>query len=193
MVFRSNRPCIVLLLALASFTAAHAQRPGIVGRAAPEWNVETWYNLPSGRDSLDIADLEGKVVFVLCFQSWCPGCHSHGFPTLQALTRHFADADDVAFVAIQTVFEGFSSNTVDDGKRTMDDYGLTIPWAQTEGRDHQSPPFMRAYRTGGTPWVVLIDPEGTVRFDGFGIEADQAIRAIEHLRPSRPAAQADLP
>ena len=33
---------------------------------------------------------------------------------------------------------------------------------------------MRAYRTGGTPWTVIIDAEGIVRFDDFTISADDA-------------------
>ena len=38
-----------------------------------------------------MADFRGKVVYLYFFQSWCPGCHRHGFPTLQAMSKHFAD------------------------------------------------------------------------------------------------------
>ena len=64
-----------------------------------------WLNLPSGKKKIDIQDYQGKVLYLFCFQSWCPGCHSSGFPTLQKVMSRFKDNDDVAFVAIQTVFE----------------------------------------------------------------------------------------
>ena len=48
-----------------------------------------------------------------CFQSWCPGCHSHGFPALKKVSDAFADNQNIAFVGIQTVFEGYFTNMVD--------------------------------------------------------------------------------
>lgn len=53
---------------------------GILGQRAPEWDVRQWFNLPDGKDTVDLGDYKGKVVYLYCFQSWCPGCHSSGFP-----------------------------------------------------------------------------------------------------------------
>ena len=99
------------LLVGSSTLFAQSPRRGIEGRPAPAWQVERWFNLPEGTDTLDVSDFRGKVVYLYGFQAWCPGCHSRGFPTLKTLSTRFADADDVAFVAIQTTFEGFDSNT----------------------------------------------------------------------------------
>ncbi len=121
-----------------------------------------------------------------CFQSWCPGCHSHGFPALQQVSEHFEGHEGVAFVAIQTVFEGFHANTADDGSETVAGYGLDIPFGQAEGSHSATPGFMRSYRTGGTPWTILIDREGVVRFNGFSFDSGQAIEAIESLLPPSP-------
>lgn len=41
---------------------------------------------------------------------------------------------------------------------------------------------MRRYRTGGTPWVVLLDGEGVVRYNDFHIGPEQAVERIERLR-----------
>lgn len=178
-------PITAILLAGAAVAATTTgQEPGIAGRQAPSWKVDRWHNLPAERDRLDVSDFAGKVVYLFCFQSWCPGCHSHGFPTLTAVHERFADDEDVAFVAIQTVFEGFASNTADDGKRTLAEYGLSIPWAQAAGRERSPPAFMRDYRTGGTPWTIIIGTDGKVRFNGFGIEPRQAIALVERLRPA---------
>ena len=172
----------VAVLAIAGSSQAQNRALGILGQKAPAWNLSEWYNLPPEVDGLEVEDFEGKVLYVFCFQSWCPGCHSHGFPALQAAQQHFRDDDDVFFVAIQTVFEGFSSNTANRGRSVLQDFDLQIPLAQDEG-DRGPSTFMRNYRTGGTPWTVIIDPDGKVRFNGFQIGGQQAIQLIDQLRP----------
>ena len=169
--------------------AAFGQR-GIVGRPAPSWGVTEWINLPAGERSLDVDDLEGRVVFVLGFQSWCPGCHSRGFPTLTQLIKDYQSADDVSFVAVQTVFEGFSTNTPQRAWDTARKYGLDIPVGHDGSAGHRST-LMRRYRTGGTPWVIIIDKSGIVRFNDFHVPAQRARAIIDKLRgepdvPSKP-------
>jgi hypothetical protein len=45
---------------------------------------------------------------------------------------------------------------------------------------------MRRYRTGGTPWTVIIDRAGIVRFNDFHIEAKAASRLVDHLKQAAP-------
>ncbi len=156
---------------------------GILDSKAPAWRVEAWHNLPDGRKSIDLDDYRGKVVYLYGFQSWCPGCHKYGFPTLQELTRRFKDQDDVAFVAVQTTFEGFEVNTSDKALETVRQYALDIPVGHS-GRANAPSPLMRDYRGGGTPWTVIIDREGVVRFNDFHITPDEAHRLINQLRDS---------
>ena len=40
------------------------------------------------------------------------------------------------------------------------------------------PTTMVNYRTGGTPWAVLISPDGYVLYNDFGMDGDNAIRYI---------------
>ena len=108
MKFKTLITLLVLLL-----LSGQAYAKGITGQEAPHWGVAQWKNLPSDVETLDISDLKGKVVFLYGFQSWCPGCHKHGFPTLKKLVQRFEGNDDIAFVAVQTVFEGFSTNNAD--------------------------------------------------------------------------------
>lgn len=171
----------VLVAGLSGAAADQRPKPGIVGKAAPSWGVTEWINLPEKKTTLDIANFKGKVVYLFCFQSWCPGCHSSGFPTLRTMIDRFKDADDVAFVAVQTVFEGFSTNTRDRAWETAREYKLTIPVGHS-GKDHRRSVLMQRYRTGGTPWVVIIDKQGVVRFNGFRITPDRARKMIDELR-----------
>ncbi len=156
-------------------------RMGIIGQQAPNWSVSQWKQLPVGITTLNVDDFRGKILYLYFFQSWCPGCHSSGFPTLQKLQQQFANDDDVAFVAVQTTFEGHAQNGGDKLLPTAERYGLRIPFGQSEGSSG-TPEIMYKYRTGGTPWVVLIDKQGRVVFNDFHIDPAGAIEAIKHLQ-----------
>ena len=154
--------------------------PGIVGQQAPSWDVSQWYQLPDGKDDLDITDYKGKVLYLYFFQSWCPGCHSTGFPNLQKLHEKYKDDPDVKFVVIQSTFEGHSTNTAKKLRPTAKKYDLPIPFGQSAGGG--TPEIMKKYRTRGTPWVVLIDKEGRVQFNNFHLDPENAIKAIDQLK-----------
>ena len=154
---------------------------GIVGQQAPAWSTSKWIGLPTGKKSFDIQDVKGKVTYLYFFQSWCPGCHRQGFPTLKTLEQNFRDQTDVQFVAIQTTFEGHHTNTPDKLEAMSKRYNLKIPFGQSKGTSG-TPQIMQAYRSGGTPWVVIIDKQGKVVFNGFHIDAKAATKGIEALR-----------
>lgn len=167
---------------LALIPPAEAGRRGITGRQAPSWQgVRSWAQLPDGKTALDIADYKGKVVYLYFFQSWCPGCHSRGFPTLKRVAKTFATRDDVVFVAVQTVFEGFGTNTASRGLETVRGFGLDIPTGHDPGPDGRGSVLMKPYRSGGTPWTILIDREGVVRFDGFHLRPAEGISRVRSL------------
>ena len=58
-----------------------------------------------------------------------------------------------------------------------------IPIGQSGSEDAPSV-MMRNYRTGGTPWIVIIDKNGIVRFNNYHIEAEYAIQGMEQLKKS---------
>ena len=174
---------VILLVATASPTFAQSRQPvkGIQGQKAPEWDVEKWHQLPDGKQKLDVENYEGKVLYLYFFQSWCPGCHKYGFPTLQKLHKQFEEDEQVEFVVIQTTFEGHKTNTAAKLKPVAEKYKLPIPFGQSRG-DAGTPDIMRKYRTGGTPWVVVIDKQGTVKFNDFHIAPDDAAKLIDSLK-----------
>ncbi len=153
---------------------------GIEGQKAPSFGVDTWIQT-NGRGYLDIADFKGQVVYLYGFQAWCPGCHSHGFPTLSKLSEHYKDDKKVAFVAVQTVFEGYFYNTISAAKKIIDKYKLTMPVGQS-GLNHQRSQLMKNYKTGGTPWVIIIDKKGIVRFNAFGADTEYLVALIDMLK-----------
>jgi len=106
-----------------------------------------------------------------------------GFPTLQKLTQAFKNVDQVTFFAVQTVFEGHDYNSQDKLRKNQLEWDLKIPMAHAAGnpQTHDIPEIMRKYRSGGTPWKVIIDPKGKVIYNQFHIELSQAIALIESL------------
>lgn len=171
---------LFLFLCLVVF---NLQAAGIQGQKAPSFGVDKWLQT-NGKSSLDIDDYKGKVLYVYGFQSWCPGCHSHGFPTLGKLSKHYKGDKEVAFVAIQTVFEGFSTNTIEAAKKIIKQYNLTMPVGHS-GLDGNRSQFMLDYKSGGTPWTVIIDKNGIVRFNNFHAKVDDIINYIDVLKKEK--------
>lgn len=190
-----NRAQIVLTLILMTLLvpaamASAQDAPGILGQKAPSWTVDNWFNLEAGTEVIDISDFRGKVVYLFFFQHRCPACHKHGFPTLKAVSERFSDADNVVFVAIQTTWHGVSADTSDKALPTVEKYGLDIPvghaGAAVKGG---SLGIMDAYRTPGTPWTVIIDREGVVQFDFWGIDVADAVNLVDLLRKNSSVAR----
>ena len=106
-----------------------------------------------------------------------------GFPTLQKVTQAFKNENQVKFFAVQTVFEGYDYNSQDKLRKNQLEWGLKIPMAHAAGnpQSHEIPAIMSKYRSGGTPWTVLIDSKGSVVYNHFHIQPPQAIAMIEQL------------
>ncbi|MFT5175069.1 MAG: thiol-disulfide isomerase/thioredoxin [Gammaproteobacteria bacterium] len=156
--------------------------PGITGHSAPQLKVPHWIDGKGQAMKFDANSLHGRWVVMKFFQSWCPGCHSHGFPTMQSISKEFGEHPQVRLLAVQTVFEGFTTNTQDRLQEMQDRYDLRIPFGHDAGSpqgDHL-PRTMRDYRSGGTPWLVIVSPDRQVIFDGFRLSAS---KFADWLRP----------
>ena len=151
-----------------------------IERQAPELRVQKWI----GKDGESIApfklsDLGTGPKILFAFQHWCPGCHLHGFPTLQKLHRALSP-EGVGFAVIQTVFEGTHENTFEKLRVNQLKYELPIVF----GHDEQPtgspfPTFMEDYRTRGTPWFTVIDAGGSIVFSDFHLDAERLVKQLE--------------
>ena len=148
---------------------------GIVGQSAPELDIDYWIDSKGHSSRFTLADNANKWIFLKCFQSWCPGCHSHGLPALKKISTALRGNQNVVFAGIQTTFEGFSTNTVEKVRKTQLRYNLDMPMGHDPGSESSRPTTMSNYRTGGTPWMILISPDREVVYNDFGIDADKAI------------------
>ena len=177
--------CVATALLVTTSSFAQSQR-GIKGKKAPKLEVDKWLQLPAAavknkKKSVDIKDYKGKVVYMFFFQSACPGCREHGFPTIQKLKAKYKGDKKVAFVAIQTVNEGHSVNTPARGKEMAKRFKLDgIAIGHSDSREKKS--VFNAYKPGGTPWTVVVDKKGIVRNNDYFLDPNQAIKVIESLK-----------
>lgn len=161
---------------------------GIQGELAPQPRADFWIDANGHPTQFILAQQRGRWVHLKFWQSWCPGCHAHGFPALSKMVSAFANEPRVVNVALQTVFEGFGSNRPDRVRHTQLRYQLPITFGHDSANSAKAPGggTMRLYRSGGTPWHVIVDPSGKVLYNGFGIDADQAISVIRRDLAQRP-------
>lgn len=155
---------------------------------AHELRVSRWID-PEGvvtSEPIRLADLGSGFRVIFCFQHWCPGCHSTGFPTLKRLVEKLIDTS-TRFAAIQTVFEGEDQNTFEQLRVDQQRYDLRIPFGHdTIPQGETLPTFMADYHTHGTPWFVVIDPEGSVIHSDFSLRADDLVALVRSYGAPRP-------
>ena len=187
-------PAVLLsgvVVAVAPGTFAEPPQPPdpgqneMVGKAAPSWVVNQWINLPEGKQSLDVGDFKGKVLYLCFFQASCPGSQSHGLPALKALTEHYAGDAAVAFVAVQTAFRDFDVNTPEKLAETAERYKLKIPIGHEGGQGRQ-PQMLIRHKARSTPWVVIIDRGGTIRHSTQFTPKDQVVTLIDQYKKETP-------
>ena len=153
---------------------------GIRGYQAPEIELDYWIDGSGKATEFSVTQSRGKWIFLKYFQNWCPGCHSSGFPTLKAFCDAFYGHPKVDIAAVQTVFEGRRSNTQDAVRELQLRYEIPATMGHDPGDEEADIPAitMINYRTGGTPWLVLVNPEGTVVFNDFHVDRDKLIRYV---------------
>ena len=83
-------------------------------------------------------------------------------------------------MAIQTAFEGHSTNSSKRALATAKKFDLDIPIGHASlGKG--TPQIMKDFRSGGTPWTVIIDKDGVVQFNDFTIKPANAEKLIGQL------------
>ncbi len=141
---------------------ADAASGAVVGRPAPDFALRTLAG-----DEVRLSDLQGRVVVLNLWATWCEPCKVE-MPLLQALAvRH---PDDLVVLGVNY---GEEPATV---AAFVDEYGLTFPILLDP--QHQ---VVRLYAVRGLPTTVFIDAQGVVRGVHLGALDEAALR--KYLRP----------
>lgn len=143
--------------------------------AAPELQVSQWFNQDQ---PLSLAQLRGKVVVLHAFQMLCPGCVSHGVPQAERLHKLFP-RDKVQVIGLHTVFEHHAVMTPAALAVFLREYRISHPVAVDQVVAGQAiPATMQAYHMQGTPTLVVIDRDGRLATQQFGIVEDMRVGAL---------------
>jgi peroxiredoxin len=157
---KMTRAVLLALLPALVVACAPAENAGpVVGAPALAFGARTLTG-----DSVSLAGLEGKVVLLNFWATWCAPCR-HETPFLQSLhEKHAGEGLEVVGVSMDT---GDARDQVAD---FVSEYGVSysiLVDPQMRGMD--------VYRVLGLPATFLIDREGILRWIRFGpvSETDQ--------------------
>ena len=143
-------------------------------KTAPELDVSEWLNT---REPLSLEKLRGKVVVIEAFQMLCPGCVSHSLPQAIKIAQLFPQKD-VQVIGLHTVFEHHEAQGSREALEAfIHEYKIPFPVAIDRQTDKHLPATMETYQMQGTPTLILIDKEGRLRKQKFGMTNDMQIGA----------------
>jgi thiol-disulfide isomerase/thioredoxin len=121
-------------------------------------------------ESVDLSKLQGKVVLIDFWATWCGPCKA-SFPYLQKVYAKFKDNAKVVFLAVDT-WERLKDvpSTVDNAKKFIADNKYTFPVLIDEIANKR---VSEKYEVEGIPTKFLIDKKGNVAFRSVGFSGPQ--------------------
>lgn len=118
------------------------------GQAATEFNLKP----AGGGKSVALSDLKGKPTLVVFWATWCPPCRRE-IPELKEIYGKYGSKMNMLGVAVNY------RQTEKDVANFSKESGLPYPvlWDV----DNKA---METYCVGGIPTLILVDPQGVIRY-----------------------------
>ena len=165
---------LVGLLALVGFGLNRARNPmAEIGKPVPDFDI-VYYEGYEYKDKtqMKLSDLQGKVVVINIWASWCKPCEQEA-AELEEAWQFYKDADDVVFIGVDYV------DTPAGANEYLTKFNITFPNAP----DLQSTISSILNRQMGVPETYIIDREGVLRHVKIGpfVSVDEIKSAIQSI------------
>lgn len=124
-----------------------------LGQRAPDFELQTFaLNAEQGESFKLSQHLGSKPVYLVFWATWCPICRAE-IPNIKKIHQQLGD--DIKIIAINI--------GQDDSVTAMREYQQQHQLPYSLGFD-QDTKISRLYGVRGTPWQVIIDVNGVVRY-----------------------------
>lgn len=149
------------LLAILALGLRRAQQgPIAVGDKVPNFSLTTFEG-----ETINLTDLQGKVVVLNFWASWCKPCEQEA-ADLEAAWRYYQPGGEVIFLGVDYV------DTEPEARAYLEKFGITYP----NGPDLRTR-ISQQFRIQGVPETYIIDKNNVLRSVQIG-----PYRGYEHIR-----------
>jgi thiol-disulfide isomerase/thioredoxin len=148
----------------------------LIGEPAPELAIKEWLNT----NPLTLADLNGQVILLEFWATWCRPCEQL-FPKIKELhARHSADGLNVLALTRYFMAYGGTAEAQEQELTLIREFtgrhNIEFPVGVSEDESLQS-----AYGATALPMLALIDRAGTVRAFGFSPDDENFTRTLAEV------------
>ena len=167
---------ILGLLAVLVLQMVNVQNAVVeIGQPLPDFTLTFFEGYEyDGRPQIELSDLQGKVVLINVWASWCKPCEAES-PYLQEAWEGYAPGGQVVFLGVDYV------DTPGDARVAMKKFGIEYP----NGPDLGTRISDMLNRNMGVPETYIVDTNGVLRNIKIGPfqSADEIRAVIDPLLP----------
>jgi cytochrome c biogenesis protein CcmG/thiol:disulfide interchange protein DsbE len=156
----------LFLIILALGLLRTQQGPVLVGQNSPMFTLTTFDGQP-----INMKDLQGKVVVVNFWASWCKPCEQEA-ADLESAWQYYKPNGNVVFLGVDYV------DTEPEAKGYLQKFNITYPNGADLGTR-----ISQAYRIRGVPETYIISPQGKLAYVQIG-----PFESLAHKNKYRPEA-----